>query len=107
MPIATSIRHALGLDLTGGLQDDLDRFEVARSVEPRPEVTGSDLARLPSPVQRYLRFMGVHRGRSVTTFGARFHGRFRMSPTGRWMPCEAVQFNRVDPIARLFRMRLT
>ena len=107
MTISGSIRCALGVDLGRALDDDLARLGVERAPSVVPHVTEGDLASLPEAVQRYLRFMGVSPGPRQTTLEGRFHGRFRMAPGARWMRCEAVQFTRVDPIARVFRMRVT
>jgi hypothetical protein len=107
MPTVRSIRHALGYDQSGALDADLVRLGVTTAVAPRPVLTDQDVDLLPSAVQRYLRFTGCVGRPMASSFGARFVGRFRMKPGGRWMPCEAVQLTRIDPVARLFRMRVT
>ncbi|MGY1753381.1 DUF6544 family protein [Blastococcus sp. SYSU D01042] len=69
-------------------------------------VTDDDIADLPQPVRRYLHAMGVVGRPRTRSFRAHLRGRFRRGPDGRWMPCDAWQFNGVEEIARLFRMRL-
>lgn len=69
-------------------------------------VTDDDLAALPDPAQRYLRFMGVVGRRPDWSFRARFSGRFRRQPGQSWMPAEAWQYNAAAPVARVFHMRV-
>lgn len=78
------------------------RLEDARSVRPVDE---SDLAALPTPVQRYLRVAGVVGQPRVSSFRARMHGRIRSGPDARWMPFRAEQYNFFGrERARLFYM---
>jgi uncharacterized protein DUF6544 len=72
-----------------------------------PPISDADLARLPAPVQRYLRRVGVVGHPRVSNFHVRMHGRFRSGPRGRWMPFTAEQHNFIDEPARLFYMRVT
>ncbi|WP_029432356.1 DUF6544 family protein [Blastococcus sp. URHD0036] len=69
-------------------------------------VTEDDLAALPPPVRRYLHAMGVVGRPRTRSFRAHLSGRFRRGPDAPWMPCDAWQYNTVDGITRLFRMRL-
>lgn len=68
-------------------------------------VTEGDIAGLPEPVQRYLRFMGVVGRSRDWSIRAKFEGRFRTRPTGRWMPAQAWQYNSAVDVARIFVMR--
>jgi uncharacterized protein DUF6544 len=85
------------------------RAEYERDVEgllapadvPEP-VTGENLARLPAPVQQYLRGAGVIGRPRVHSFRVRMHGRIRNAPDARWMPFTAEQYNVVKPAVRLF-----
>lgn len=72
--------------------------DVARATAVRDE----DLARLPAPVQRYLRNVGVVGQPRVQNFHVRMHGRIRSSGDARWMMLTAEQYNVVDEPARLF-----
>lgn len=105
MPFRT-IRRALGSDLGGALDDDLTRLGVDLGCAPRGAVTAEDLEGLPEAARRYLGFVGALDRPKVTSIRARFTGRFRMGRDKPWMPCVAEQYDRVDPVARLFRMRL-
>jgi hypothetical protein len=69
-------------------------------------VTEADLAPLPEPAQRYLRFMGVGGAPRDWSFRLAFTGRFRRTPREKWMNCEAWQYNRRDPVARIFHIRI-
>lgn len=71
-----------------------------------PTVTDADLAGLPEPAQRYLRFMGVPGAAADWSFRASFTGRFRLGPDKPWLRCTAWQYNSRLPVARLFRMRI-
>jgi hypothetical protein len=67
-------------------------------------VSEDDLARLPAPVQRYLREAGVVGQPRVRSYGLRFRGRIRSGPQSAWMPFEAEQYSLADPPTRLFLM---
>jgi hypothetical protein len=63
--------------------------------EPGPleVVTSSQLAALPDPAQRYLRFMAVEGQPQDWSFRLGYTGRFRTKPRQTWMKCEAWQYN--------------
>lgn len=70
---------------------------------PAPAVvTEADLAALPGPVQRYLRFAGVVGAPRPQGFRARMTGRIRGSATAPWMPFTAEQHNVYDPPLRAY-----
>jgi hypothetical protein len=69
-------------------------------------VTESDLAGLPEPAQRYLRFMAVAGRPRDWSVRAHFIGRFRRRADRPWVPCEAWQHTSAVPLARMFRMRI-
>jgi hypothetical protein len=72
-----------------------------------PEVTEADLAPLPAPVQRYLRYVGVVGLPHVRGFRVRFTGRIRSGPDAPWMLFRGEQHNFVDPPTRIFSMQAT
>lgn len=72
-----------------------------------PLITEADLAPLPPPVQRYLRFAGVVGTPRVQGFRARMTGRIRSSATADWMPFTAEQYNFYDPPRRYFWLEAT
>lgn len=92
-----------------GLRRRLDARVEREQLAPPPVtdvVTEADLASLPEPAQRWLRFMGAVGRPPVTSFEVRMRGRFRQRPGQRWMHCEAWQYNQGGDIARLFHMRI-
>jgi hypothetical protein len=72
-----------------------------------PPVTEADLATLPAPVQRYLRYVGVVGHPQVRGFRVRFSGRIRSGPDAAWMPFRGEQHSFLEPPTRLFFMRAT
>lgn len=94
--------------MTGGRR--FERAVAACDISlPPPEtdvVNDDDLAALPEPAQRYLRFMRVVGRPRDRSFQACFTGRFRLRPDGSWMPCSASQYNSADPVARVYSMRV-
>lgn len=94
----------LGRDLRERLERDVRSLG---SPPPRgPVVTEDALASLPPSVQRYLRFMGVVGRPAVTSFRGHLRLRFRMRRGQPFMPAEVWQYNAVDPVARVFWMRI-
>lgn len=69
-------------------------------------VTEADLQGLPEAARRYMAFMRVHGRPRVWSFRTVFKGRFRPGLAHDWADCEAWQYNRSEPIARYFRMRM-
>jgi hypothetical protein len=73
---------------------------------PGALVTEADLARLPQPARRYLRFMGVVGRRRDTSFRAHLRCRFKLRPDARWVDAEAWQYDSQPDVARFFFMKL-
>lgn len=94
----------LGRDLRERLGRDVAALGVPPA--PGPALAESQLAALPSTVRRYLDFMGVVGRPAVTAFRAHLSAKFRLRPGQRFMPAEIWQYNSVDPIVRLFWMRI-
>lgn len=71
------------------------------------QVTEADIASLPAPAQRYLRFMGAVGRPRDWSIRARLHGRFRPGEDAAWQELDALQYSSGAPrITRLFYMRL-
>lgn len=68
-------------------------------------VADADLAALPEPAQRYMRFMGVLGQARDWSFRLGWLGRFRRSPDQPWMKCEAWQYNNRLAVARIMHLR--
>ena len=85
--------------------------EIASLGLPTPagaleQVTDADLAPLPEPARRYLRFMGVVGRARDWSFRVGFKGRFRVRQGLPWRACEVWQYNSRVVVARAFHMRL-
>lgn len=92
-----------------GLRAEYERLvresmERMASAPPPKVVTEEDVAPLPSPVQRYLRFVGAVGQPRPLGFRARMKGRIRSSERTDWMSFEAEQVNFYDSIRRYFWM---
>lgn len=85
--------------------------EVVKMFENRERadtavVTESDLARLPPPVQRYLRYSQVLGKPRIQTVRLRQKGFFRQKPDQAWTALTAQQYYTVYPQAFLWFARL-
>ncbi len=74
---------------------------LARAPAGAAPVTEADLAHLPAPVQRYLRFAGVVGKPRAWSYRLRFRGGLRQDPDSPWMPVTVDQHSFVEPPARL------
>ncbi len=95
----------LGRELRADARRDAADVVGGRAWQAGPPVTDADLAGLPEPARRYLRWMGVVGRPRDRSFLVRFRGRFKR-PGQPWMPCDAWQFNAAEPVTRLFHMRI-
>jgi Family of unknown function (DUF6544) len=96
----------LGFRARGRFLNHIARLDLpSRPVDVSP-VTEADVAVLPEPARRYLRFMGVIGRPRDWSFRARFHGRFRMRTGQPWMPFDAWQYNISAPVTRVIDMRV-
>ncbi|MCB9689355.1 MAG: hypothetical protein H6735_30235, partial [Alphaproteobacteria bacterium] len=73
-----------------------------RDPGPLPLVSEADLAQLPEPVARYLRFVGVVGHPRVWRMRASFEGELRQGPDDPWMTGRYEQTSGFDQPARLF-----
>lgn len=87
--------------LRAAYQRDVARLVRAIADEGAEPVRDAELAALPAPVQRYLRFAGVVGRPHVHTIAARMHGRIRSGPEAAWMPIVAEQHNVLAPATLL------
>jgi hypothetical protein len=69
-------------------------------------VNDGDLASLPEPARRLMRFAGVIGRPRDWSFRARWETRFRLAPDKPWMASEVWQYNTNLDIARIFHMRM-
>jgi hypothetical protein len=75
---------------------------LARAPGRAAMVTEADLAGLPEPVQRYLRFTGAVGKPRTWNYRLSFRGDFRERPGSPWMSVVVDQHSFADPPARLF-----
>jgi len=73
--------------------------------QPTSVITEADLAPLPAPVRRYLRFAGVLGQPRVQSFRVRMTGRIRSAADAPWMPFAAEQHSFLQPPRRFFFMQ--
>jgi hypothetical protein len=86
------------------------RASMARDglpAQPTLAITDADLAPLPAPVQRYLRFAGVVGQLRLQSFRVRMIGRIRGAADAPWMPFTAEQHSFLNPPRRYFFMQAT
>lgn len=86
---------------------DVEKYRArVPKVEPGMEerLQEEDLAALPEPVQRYLRYVGTLGQVKLHYFEAAMKGDMRQAPDKDWMPFSSMQFNLMDPPMRLFFM---
>ncbi|MBB3083622.1 DUF6544 family protein [Geodermatophilus sabuli] len=95
----------LGRGMARRLADRLTRLDLPTGGDPRP-VTDDDLAGLPAPAQRWLRWSGVVGRPRDWSFRMRTTGRFRLRPGQAWMPFEAWQYDSGPAVARVYTMRV-
>lgn len=80
-----------------------DVRQALKCVNPaRPVISDAHLMRLPDPVRRYLRGVGVVGQPPVANFRVRLHGRIRSAADSRWMPLRAEQYTFVRERKRFF-----
>jgi hypothetical protein len=91
------------LSLRAEFEDEVARG-LGRSTR-QARVSEQDLAALPPPVQRYLRYVGVVGQPRVQNYRVRFSGRIRSGPSAAWMPLTAEQYSFADRPTRLFFMQ--
>jgi hypothetical protein len=88
--------------------DEKTKGYVRQAQQTRSEIiTEEDLAPLPEPVQRYLRYTQVLGKPRVRCVKVRQTGLMRTSPTQKWMPVEAVQYTTLaGPLSRTWYARI-
>jgi len=95
-----------GLHLAEVFAAELPQAAFPAPPAPAPLVTEATLEGLPPPVRRYMRFMGVVGRPRDWSLRARFTARFRPN-RGRWLDCEALQYDTRLPLSRAFYMQLS
>ncbi len=74
---------------------------------PNELLTESDIQALPPPVQKYIRYTHALNTPGVSSFRVEFTGRIRDYEKKEWMDFTSVQYNFLQPPARLFFLNAT
>ncbi|MCC6313010.1 MAG: hypothetical protein IT337_03285 [Thermomicrobiales bacterium] len=90
----------------GEIRNEIDELFAAEHLTPGRVVAEEDLARLPTPVARWLRRAGVVGKRIPRTVRLRQEGEFRLAPGGRWMPFTADEYFSLDPPGFVWVVRM-
>jgi len=83
-----------------------ERSAQARLAVSNAPVTEADIAPLPEPAQRLMRFMGVIGRPRDWSFRAGMTGRFRTAPDAGWSSMEAWQYDTRLDLARIFDLKI-
>jgi hypothetical protein len=72
-------------------------FQLSNPEARSSAVQDAEFAKLPLPVQRYLRFTGISGKPWIQTIRLKQRGRFRMNENQGWVDLEAEEYFTVDP----------
>jgi hypothetical protein len=104
MLVARYVRYDVReADVRSSFLADVDRALAPVGTESL--IAESDLAPLPSTIQRYLHIAGVVGHPRVLNMHVRMHGRIRSGPAASWMPFVAEQYSFFGRPARYFYMK--
>lgn len=82
------------------------KAELANTANfPTTLLTENDIANLPEPVKKYLRYNGAIGKPKVHSFKITFNGKIRKDRQSAWMPFTSEQYNFLETSARLFFMK--
>ncbi|HEU4542300.1 MAG TPA: DUF6544 family protein [Jiangellaceae bacterium] len=85
---------------------DVAALNLPAKPAPVETVREDEIAGLPLPAQRYMRYMGVVGRPRDWSFRICFRGEFRLNEGSPWTTCEAWQYNTSHPVMRIFDMRI-
>jgi hypothetical protein len=88
--------------------DEKTQEYIRQARQTRSEIINdADIAPLPEPVQRYLRFAQVLGKPKIRCVKVRQKGLMRTSPAQPWMPVEAVQYTTLaGPLSRTWFVKI-
>lgn len=75
----------------------MEELFALRQAADSAVVTDADIAGLPEPVQRWLRYAQVVGKRRPATVRLKMEGQFRLGEDKGWMPFEAEEYYTTDP----------
>jgi hypothetical protein len=88
--------------------DTLNNTETSTTLRSRlaaSVVREDDLAKLPTPVQRYLTYTGVIGKHWIETVRVKYRGKFRTGAGNAWMPISVNQVYTTNPPGFLWKAR--
>lgn len=80
-----------------------DLFQRSATAAPAT-LNEADIAHLPEPVQRWLRYSNVIGRERPKTVRLKQEGEIRLSPDGAWMPFTAEQYYTTDPPSFIWKI---
>jgi uncharacterized protein DUF6544 len=101
--LLTPRRH--GSFLVSRLEREVRTASLPTGAAMSELVDEASIVGLPKQVQRYLHFMGAVGQPRDWSLRAQFSARFRREASD-WVACEVLQYDRREPVARIFLMRL-
>jgi hypothetical protein len=104
--IVLALSRASSAHLAAAFHRELERAALPAQPGPTAIVDEATLEELPSPVRRYMRFMGVVGKPRDWSLRAKFAARFR-TDAGPWLKCEVLQYDTRLQLARVFYMQLS
>ena len=81
-------------------------FEKEKDAYIPRKIAEEDIAGLPEPVQKYLRYTQIIGKEKARTVRLKQKGFFRTKPDQKWMPLQAEEYFTVDPPAFLWYGRI-
>jgi hypothetical protein len=88
------------------IREQIDSMLAAVANEPSTQIIESDLASLPEPVQRWLRWSGVVGLAIPSSIRLKQVGQFRLAANRPWMPFAAEQYYTTDPPGFVWKVRM-
>jgi len=85
--------------------NDVQSAKIHSNTQTTSILTEMDIAGLPIPVQKYIRYSGSVGKPKVNNFKMKFSGGIRKDAQSEWMPFTTEQYNFVDASKRLFFMK--
>ncbi|HEY6079277.1 MAG TPA: DUF6544 family protein [Polyangiaceae bacterium] len=104
--VALAVSRSGGPYLATAFSRELQQAALPAQPGAAAAVDEATLEKLPLPVRRYMRFMGVVGKPRDWSVRARFAARFRLD-RGSWLKCDALQYDTRLQVSRIFCMQLS
>lgn len=86
------------------IDSEIDDLFQRSAMPERATLHEADIAHLPEPVQRWLRYSNVIGKERPETVRLKQEGEIRLSPDGAWMPFTAEQYYTTDPPSFIWKI---